>query len=58
MRSRQDQTELGAWLFNEWLQTVIQEGAVVESPKIRLVEGSTGATATQKVFGTFKAGHG
>ncbi|KAF7874956.1 hypothetical protein EAF04_002130 [Stromatinia cepivora] len=54
MRSGQDQAGLGAWFFNEWPQTAIQEGAVMASPKIRLVEGGIGAT--QKVFDALKAG--
>jgi NADPH:quinone reductase-like Zn-dependent oxidoreductase len=54
MRSGQDQSELGAWFFNEWLQKALEEKSVVPAPKIQLVDGGIGAT--QKVFDMLKQG--
>lgn len=53
-RTAQDQSELGAWFFNEWLEKAMADGTVVPAPKIQLVDGGIGAT--QKVFDMLKAG--
>jgi len=49
-----DQSELGAWFFNEWLQTALEKGAVVPAPKVQIVDGGIGAA--QKAFDMLKAG--
>jgi hypothetical protein len=53
-RTGADRLELGAWFFNGWLQKAMEDGTVVASQKIQIVEGGIGAT--QKVFDMLKAG--
>jgi hypothetical protein len=37
------QPELGAWLFNEYLQGALENGSAVPSPPAQIVEGGIGA---------------
>jgi len=53
-RSGLDQSELGAWFFNEWLEEAMAKGTVVPAPKPKIVDGGIGVT--QKVFDMLKAG--
>lgn len=54
LRHGQDQTEIGAWFFNEWLEEAMANGTVVPAPRVQLVDG--GINATQKVFDMLKSG--
>lgn len=49
-----DQTEIGAWLFNDYLRTAIEDGTIVPAPKIEIIPG--GLDAAQTVFDRLKAG--
>lgn len=53
-RTGGDQTELGAWLFNDYLQNALQNGSIVPAPKIEVA--GWGIAAAQKVFDKLKAG--
>ena len=49
-----DLTELGEWLFNDYLEKALEDGSIVPSPKIEIIEGGIGAT--QKVFDILRKG--
>lgn len=53
-RTGVDLTELGSWLFNEYLPSAIEKKTIVPAPKIQIVEG--GIAAAQNVFDQLKAG--
>jgi NADPH:quinone reductase-like Zn-dependent oxidoreductase len=53
-RTGTDQSELGAWLFNEYIPEALKTKAIVPAPKVEIVAG--GIAATQKVFDQLKAG--
>jgi len=54
LRTGTDQSELGEWFFNEWLENAIVKKTVVPAPRIQLIDG--GIEATQKVFDILKGG--
>ncbi|KAH7313129.1 putative alcohol dehydrogenase [Rhexocercosporidium sp. MPI-PUGE-AT-0058] len=49
-----DQSEIGEWLFNDYLQKALADGAIVPAPKIEVVPG--GLDAAQAAFDKLKAG--
>ena len=49
-----DQTEFGAWFFNEWLEKAVETGTVIACPEIELVEG--GIAQAQNVLDMLKSG--
>ena len=49
-----EKSEVGQWLFNDWLGDALAKKTVVPSPKVEVVEG--GIRSTQKVWDTLKAG--
>ena len=53
-RTGLDLTELGSWLFNDYLPSAIKNKTIVPAPKIQIVEGGIGAA--QKAFDQLKAG--
>ncbi|TVY42630.1 Dehydrogenase [Lachnellula subtilissima] len=53
-RTGTDQSELGAWFFNDYLQDSLKNGSIVPAPKIEIAGG--GIAATQKVIDKLKAG--
>jgi NADPH:quinone reductase-like Zn-dependent oxidoreductase len=53
-RTGVDLTELGSWLFNDYLPSAIENKTIVPAPKIQIVEG--GLAAVQNAFDQLKAG--
>ncbi|RDW59138.1 hypothetical protein BP5796_12062 [Coleophoma crateriformis] len=53
-RTSNDKSELGSWLFNDYLKVALENKTIVPSPKIEIVEG--GLNAAQKVLDLLKAG--
>ncbi|TVY38417.1 Dehydrogenase [Lachnellula occidentalis] len=53
-RAGTDQSELGAWFFNNYLQNSLKNGSIVPAPKVEIAGG--GIAATQKVLDKLKAG--
>jgi len=49
-----DQAQLGAWLFNEYLQNALSNGSIVPAPRIEVAGG--GIAAAQKALDRLKAG--
>ena len=49
-----DQSELGAWFFNDYLQNSLKNGSIVPAPEIEIAGG--GIAATQEVFDKLRAG--
>ncbi|KAF4622732.1 hypothetical protein G7Y89_g14293 [Cudoniella acicularis] len=54
LRTGTDLPELGSWLFNDFLQSALEDGSIVSAPKIEIVEG--GIESAQKAFDMSKAG--
>ena len=54
MRHGQDQQELGAWFFNEWLRVALESGELVPVPEIEIFPG--GIKATQAAFDKLRPG--
>ena len=49
-----DQSEIGEWLFNDYLRESLVDGTIVSAPKIEVVPG--GLDAAQTAFDKLKAG--
>ncbi|KAG4440153.1 hypothetical protein IFR05_004362 [Cadophora sp. M221] len=49
-----DQSEIGEWLFNDYLQKALADGTIVPAPKIEIVPG--GVNAVQTACDKLKAG--
>jgi NADPH:quinone reductase-like Zn-dependent oxidoreductase len=54
LRTGMDQSELGAWFFNDYLQNSLKKGNIVPAPKVEVAGG--GIAAAQKVLDKLKAG--